>query len=133
MRTLVEVLSEDEWRIFRNLLRMFCAKRRKTQKKLCKYDSRKIRTRKNSVFGHFLRSENAKKRNTDNTPVNITNLLPSPTSQNGYTPYLQALEQYSALRDNSYTQSTSQKLYSFLQSSLFNYNVISNINTEEQK
>ena len=80
--------------------------------------------------------ENAKKRNTDNPPVNITNLLSSPTSQNGYTQYLQALAQYPALRGHSYTQSTSQEPYSFLQSSSFSYNtcdVISDIGTEEQK
>ena len=35
--------------------------------------------------------ENAKKRNTDNPSVNITNLLSSPTSQNGYKQYLQDL------------------------------------------
>ena len=35
--------------------------------------------------------ENEKKRNTDNPPVNITSLLSSPTSQNGYTQYLQDL------------------------------------------
>ena len=37
--------------------------------------------------------ENAKKRNTDNPPIYITNLLSSPKSQNGYTQYLQALAQ----------------------------------------
>ena len=52
--------------------------------------------------------KNAKKRNTDNPPVNITNLLSSPTSQNGYTQYLQALAQYSALRGHSYTQSSQE-------------------------
>ena len=32
--------------------------------------------------------KNEKKKNIDNPPVNITNLLSSPTSQNGYTQYL---------------------------------------------
>ena len=53
--------------------------------------------------------KNAKKRNTDNPSVNVTNLLFSPTSQNGYTQYLQALAQYPALRGHSYTQFTSQE------------------------
>ena len=47
--------------------------------------------------------KNAKKRNTGNPPVNITNLLSSPTSQNGYSQYLQALTQYPALRGHSST------------------------------
>ena len=79
--------------------------------------------------------KNAKK-NTDNPLVKITNLLSSPTSQNGYTQYLQALAQYPALRGHSYTQPTSQEPDSFLQSSSFSYNtgdVISDINTEKQK
>ena len=42
-----------------------------------------------------------KKRNTNNRPVNITNLLTSPTSQNGYAQYLQDLAQYLTLRDHS--------------------------------
>ena len=77
--------------------------------------------------------KNAKKRHNDSPPVKITNLLSSPTSQNGYTQSLQALTQYPALRDYSYTQSTSQERYSFLQSSSFKYNtryVISDIDTE---
>ena len=80
--------------------------------------------------------KNAKKRNTNNPPVNITNPLASPTSHNGYTQYLQALAQYPTLRGHSYIQSTSQEPYSFLQSPSFNYNtrdVISDIDTEEQK
>ena len=32
--------------------------------------------------------KNEKKKNIDNPPVNITNLLSSPTSENGYTQYL---------------------------------------------
>ena len=47
--------------------------------------------------------KNARKRNTGNPPVNITNLLSSPTSQNGYSQYLQALTQYPALRGRSST------------------------------
>ena len=79
---------------------------------------------------------NSKKRNTNNPPVNITNLLTSPKSQNGYIQYLQALAQHPTLRGYSHIQSTSQEPCSFLQSPSFNYNareVISDIDTEEQK
>ena len=79
---------------------------------------------------------NSKKRNTNNPPVNITNLLTSPKSQNGYIQYLQALAQHPTLRGYSHIQSTSQEPCSFLQSLSFNYNareVISDIDTEEQK
>ena len=79
---------------------------------------------------------NTKKGNTNNSPVNITNLLTSPTRQDGYIQYLQALAQYPTLRGHSYMQSTSQEPYSFLQSPSFSYNtrdVISDIATEEQK
>ena len=58
--------------------------------------------------------ENAKKRNSDNPPVNINNLISSHRNQNGYTQYVQALAQYPALKGHSYTQSNSQGPYSFL-------------------
>ena len=106
MRNLAEVLSEDEMEDLQESL-MDVLRKAKT---------------------------NTKKRNTNNAPVNITNLLTSPTSQNGYAQYLQALAQYPTLRGHSYIQSTSQEPYSFLQSPSFSYNtrdVISTIDTEE--
>ena len=108
MRKLAEVLSEDEMEDLQEFLMDVLRKAKK----------------------------NTKKKNTNNPPVNITNLLTSPTSQNGYTQYLQALAQYPTLRGHSYIQSTSQEPYSFLQSPSFNYNtrdVISDTDTEEQK
>ena len=106
MRKLAEVLSEDEMEDLQESL-MNVLRKAKT---------------------------NTKKRNTNNAPVNITNLLTSPTSRNGYAQYLQALAQYPTLRGHSYIQSTSQEPYSFLQSPSFSYNtrdVISTIDTEE--
>ena len=108
MRNLAEVLSEDEMEDLQESL-MDVLRKAKT---------------------------NAKKRNTSNPPVNIINLLTSPTSQNGYIQYLQALAQHPTLRVHSHIQSTSQEPYSFLQSPSFNYNargVISDIDTKEQK
>ena len=66
VRKLAEVLSEDEMEDLQESLMDVLCKAKK----------------------------NTKKRNTNNPPVNITNLLTSPTSQNGYTKYLQALAQY---------------------------------------
>ena len=108
MRNLAEVLSEDEMEDLQESL-MDVLRKAKT---------------------------NAKKRNTNNPPVNITNLLTSPISQNGYIQYLQALAQHPTLRGHSHIQSTSQEPDSFLQSPSFSYNargVISDIDTEEQK
>ena len=108
MRKLPEVLSEDEMEDLQEPL-MDVLRKAKTK---------------------------AKKRNTNNPPVNITNLLTSPTTQNGYIQYLQALAQHATLRGHSHIQSTSQEPYSFLQSPSFNDNareVISDIDTEEQK
>ena len=70
MRNLAEVLSEDEMEDLQESL-MDVLRKAKT---------------------------NAKKRNTNNPPVNIINLLTSPTSQNGYIQYLQALAQHPTLR-----------------------------------
>ena len=70
MRNLAEVLSEDEMEDLQESL-MDVLRKAKT---------------------------NAKKRNTSNPPVNIINLLTSPTSQNGYIQYLQALAQHPTLR-----------------------------------
>ena len=110
MRKLAEVLSEDEMEdLQESLMDVLC----------------KAKT-------------NAKKGNTNNPPVdpNITNMLTSPTSQNGCIQYLQALAQHPTLWGHSHIQSTSQEPYSFLQSPSFNYNaheIISDIDTEEQK
>ena len=87
---------------------------------------------------HVLRKvkKNTKKKNTDNPPVHITNLLSSRTSLNEYTQHLQVFAPYPAVRGHSYTQSTSQEPYSFLQSSSSNYNtrdVIRDMDTKEQK
>ena len=76
MRKLAEVLSEDEMEDLQESLMDVLCKAKK----------------------------NTKKRNTNNPPVNITNLLISPKSQNGYTQYLQALAQYPTLRGHSYLQ-----------------------------
>ena len=70
MRNLAEVLSEDEMEDLQESL-MDVLRKAKT---------------------------NAKKRNTNNPPVNIINLLTSPASQNGYIQYLQALAQHPTLR-----------------------------------
>ena len=74
MRKLAEVLSEDEMEDLQESLMDVLCKTKKT----------------------------TKKRNTNNPPVNITNILTSPTSQNEYTQYLQALTQYPPLRGHSY-------------------------------
>ena len=107
MRKLPEVLSEDEMEDLQESL-MDVLRKAKT---------------------------NAKKRNINNPPVNITNLLTSPTTQNGYIQYLQALAQHPTLRGHSHISLHPRSHIVFCSHlrSMTMQEVISDIDTEEQK
>ena len=88
--TLSENPVRDEYDIFSELM-----EKKKKKRKLAEVLSEDEMEDLQESLMNVLRKakENAKKRNTDNPPINITNLLSSPKSQNGYTQYLQALAQ----------------------------------------
>ena len=90
--TLSENPVRDEYDIFSELM---ASKKKKKMRKLAEVLSEdEMEDLQESLMNVLHKAkENAKKRNTDNPPIYITNLLSSPKSQNGYTQYLQALAQ----------------------------------------
>ena len=90
--TLSENTVRDEYNIFSELM---ASKKKKKMRKLAEVLSEdEMEDLQESLMNVLHKAkENAKKRNTDNPPIYITNLLSSPKSQNGYTQYLQALAQ----------------------------------------
>ena len=117
--TLSENTVHDKYDIFSELM----AKKKKKRKLAEVLSEDEMEDLQESLMDVLRKAKtNAKKRNTNNPPVdpNITNMLTSPTSQNGYIQYLQALAQHPTLRGHSHIQSTSQEPYSFLQSPSFN-------------